>query len=95
VRGEYNITTAGLRNAAQNGLTPAELFEVIDSRGRMFSRVGDASMLILGVTSIGRHVMILVTEADLEPDVWDIVAAREMTKQEITNYHKVQGGSDA
>jgi len=39
--------------------------------------------------------VVLVTEADLEPDVWDVVAAREMTEQEIASYRKVQGGSDA
>lgn len=46
-------------------------------------------MLILGTTEAGRHIVILVTEADLEPDVWDVVAAREMTEQEITSYRKV------
>jgi hypothetical protein len=95
VRGEYNITAAGLRNAAQRGITPVELFEVIDSATRLFKRVGDASMLILGATEAGRHLVILATEADLEPDVWDIVTAREMTEQEITSYRKVRGGSDA
>jgi hypothetical protein len=48
VRGEYNITRAGLRNAAQYGITPVELFEVIDSSTRLFSRAGDRSMLVLG-----------------------------------------------
>jgi hypothetical protein len=94
VRGEYNITRAGLRNAAQYGITPVELFEVIDSSTRLFSRAGDRSMLVLGVTQAGRHLVILVTEASLEPDVWDIVAAREMAGQEIASYRKVQGGSD-
>lgn len=39
--------------------------------------------------------MILATEADLEPDVWDLVAAREMTPQEIGSYRKVRGDGDA
>jgi uncharacterized DUF497 family protein len=95
VRGEYNLTTAGLRNAAQHGISAAEIFEVIDSRARLFSRAGDQSMLILGATDTGKHIVILVTEADLEPDVWDVVATREMRESEITAYRKVQGGSDA
>lgn len=45
VGGEYTLTSAGLRNAAQHGITPAELFQVIDSDTRLFSRVGDRSML--------------------------------------------------
>lgn len=32
-------------------------------------------MLVLGVTPTGRHLVVLMTEADLEPDMWDIVAA--------------------
>lgn len=95
MRGQYNLTTAGLRSAADHEVTALELFEVLDSQGRLFGRVGDQSMLVLGVTSTGRHLVILVTEADLEPDVWDIVAAREMRDQEITNYRQVRaGGSD-
>ena len=95
MRGEYNVTGAGLRNAAQYGITPAELFEVIDSDTRLFSRVGEQSMLVLGVTEAGRHLVILVTESDLEPDVWDLVAAREMSEREITGYQKIRGGNDA
>jgi uncharacterized DUF497 family protein len=95
VRGDYNFTGAGLRNADQRGITPAEVFEIIDSTARLFSRAGDQSMLILGVTTSGRHIVILGTEADLEPDVWDIVAARVMTDRETSNYRKVRGGNDA
>lgn len=95
MRGEYNLTTAGLRNAAQHGISAAEIFEVIDSRTRLFSRAGDQSMLILGITGAGRYIMIMVTEADLEPDVWDVVAAREMRESEIAAYRKVRGGNDA
>lgn len=95
MRGEYNLTAAGLRNAAQHGITPVEVFEVLDSRNRLFRRVGDQSMLVLGVTAAGRYLVILVGEADLEPDVWDVVAVREMGEQEIVSYRKVRGGSDA
>lgn len=90
VRGEYNLTTAGFRNSQQHGITPLEIFEVLDSGARLFKRVGDQSMVVAGPTEAGRHLLILVTEADLEPDVWDIVAAREMTQPEINSYLKVR-----
>lgn len=92
MRGEYNLTTAGLRNAEQYGIGAAEIFEVIDSGVRLFSRVGERSMLVLGPTIAGRLLVVLVTEADLEPDVWDVVAAREMHESEITAYRRVRGG---
>jgi uncharacterized DUF497 family protein len=92
VQGEYNITTAGFRNAQQHGITPLEIFEVLDCDVRLFRRVGDQSMVVAGPTNAGRHLVILVTEADLEPDVWDIVAAREMSDQEITSYRKAREG---
>ena len=92
MQGEYNITTAGFRNAQQHGITPREIFEVLDCDVRLFRRVGDQSMVIAGPTDTGRHLVILVTEADLEPDVWDIVAAREMSDPEITSYRKAREG---
>jgi uncharacterized DUF497 family protein len=95
VQGEYNLTTPGLRNATQHGISAAEIFEVIDSDTRLFSRAGDQSMLILGTTDAGRYVVILANDTDPEPDLWDVVAAREMREAEIAAYRKVQGGSDA
>ena len=49
-------------------------------------------MIVLGATDAGRYLLILVGESDLEPDVWDIVAAREMSLQEISQYRRARGG---
>jgi hypothetical protein len=76
-----------------------DVWEVLDSDRRLFSQVDDQSMIVLGPTDEGRHLLVLVSESesesDLEPDVWDIVAAREMSLQEISQYRRARGGLQA
>jgi len=38
---EINLSRAGLINAAQYGITPEELWEVIDSHDRVITTVGE------------------------------------------------------
>ncbi|HET9658248.1 MAG TPA: hypothetical protein VFP72_23050 [Kineosporiaceae bacterium] len=90
MKGEVNFTRAGILNAAQHGITPAEAWEVVDSHERVVVPVGDLSRLILGFTSSGRGLAILVQEADLEDDVWDIVGVRELRLEEVTAVRQVQ-----
>ena len=92
MRGSYNFTRAGIANAAQHGITIVEVWEVLDSDNRLFSRIGDRSMIVLGSTSAGRHLVVLVSEAELEPDTWDVVAVREMSQQEFSQYRRARGG---
>jgi hypothetical protein len=89
VKGEINLTRAGLVNAAQHGITPGELWHVIDSHERVIHAVGEVSRLISGLTAAGRGLAILVQEAVLEDDVWDVVAARELTEHEATRLAEV------
>ena len=72
-----------------------DVWEVLDSDRRLFSQVDDQSMIVLGPTDEGRHLLVLVSESDLEPDVWDIMAAREMNLQEISQYRRARGGLHA
>lgn len=95
MRGSYNFTHAGITNAAQHGIRTLEVWEVLDSDRRLFSRVGERSMVVLGATRVGRHLLILVREAESEPDVWDIVAAREMSQEEIGQFRRARGGPHA
>ncbi|HET9657501.1 MAG TPA: hypothetical protein VFP72_19270 [Kineosporiaceae bacterium] len=95
MRGSYNFTRAGIANAEQHGITALEVWEVLDSDRRLFSRVGERSMIVLGATEAARHLLVLVSESADEPDVWDIVAAREMSQQEISQYWRARGGPHA
>lgn len=95
MRGSYNFTRAGLRNAGQYGITPRELWEVIGSTSRVFVPVGDRSRFVVGRTLAGRWLGFLAQESEHEADVWDVVAARELDEQEITNARRVRGDRDA
>lgn len=80
--GEINLTRAGLANAAQRGIAPEEIWQVVDSHERVILHVGETSRLIAGFTSARRGLAVLVQESDLEDDVWDVVAARDLTGTE-------------
>ena len=90
VKGEVNFTRAGLLNAAQRGITPEQTWEVVDSHERVVVPVGDQSRLMLGFTAAGRGLAILVQEADLEDDVWDIVSVRDLRPEEVTAVRQAQ-----
>jgi hypothetical protein len=95
VRGSYNFTRAGIENCRQRGITPAEVGEVVNSNDRVFLPVGAQSRLVAGQTGAGRWIGFLAQESPHEPDVWDIVAARELGDQEIKNVRHVRGDGDA
>jgi hypothetical protein len=90
VQGEVNFTRAGLLNAAQRGITPTETWEVVDSHQRIVVPVGEQSRLIMGFTPSGRGLAILVQEAELEDDVWDIVAVRDLRAEEALAVQQMQ-----
>ena len=76
-------------------ITILEVWEVLDSDRRLFGRVGERAMIVLGTTQSVRHLLVLVHEAEHEPDTWDIVAAREMSQQEISQFRRTRGGPHA
>jgi hypothetical protein len=95
VRGSYSFTRAGLVNCRQHGITPAEVWEVVNSDERVFLPVGIQSRLVAGQTRAGRWIGFLARECAGEPDVWDIVAARGLGDNEIKNVRQMRGDHDA
>jgi len=92
VKGGYNFTTAGLRNAEQHGITVNEVWQMLGSTQRLFRVVegDDHSRVIIGVTNAGRYLVVMVREdRDDEPDSWDIVAARELPEAQVAAYEQV------
>lgn len=77
-------------NAEQRGIAPAEAWEVVDSHERVVAPVGEQSRLIMGFTGSGRGLAILVQEAELEDDVWDVVAVRDLRAEEALAVRQVQ-----
>jgi hypothetical protein len=93
VRGSYNLTRALLKNAADHGVEPGEVWEVISSERRLFVEVAEGRRLVVGQTLAGRWLGLLAEEVlDEGVGVWDITAARELREAEIESALKVLGG---
>ena len=92
-RGSYNLTRALLRNAADHGVEPREVWEVVSSERRLFVEVGQGRRLVVGQTLACRWLALLADEAVAEgAGVWDITAARELDEAEIESALKALGG---
>jgi hypothetical protein len=94
VRSGYRLTLWGAENALQHDMTPRDLWQVLESDGRLFVPVGERSRFVVGQLASGRWIGFLAQEADEEDDVWEIVAARELDEQEIRQVRRVRGDRD-
>ena len=92
--GNYNFTRAGLRNAEEHGITPAEVWEVVGAEGVLYTPVGENRTVVFGATAAGRYLAVLVEEDQYEDDTWDIVASRDMADEEISALRRLMGGGD-
>jgi hypothetical protein len=95
VRSIYRLTLQGADNAMEHGVTPRDLWQIIESTGRLFVPVGEQSRFVVGQLESGRWIGFLAQEADAEDDVWEIVAARELDEQEIKQVRRARGDRDA
>ena len=92
MKGDYNFTRAGLRNAEEHGITPYEVWQMLSSDRRVFRAVegDDHSRVIIGATDAGRYIVVLVQEdPNDEPDSWDIVAARSLPAEQAAVYERL------
>jgi hypothetical protein len=92
VKGSYNFTRAGLLNADDHGITPDEVWQMLNSASRVFRSLDgdDRSRVVIGVTEAGRYIVVLVRE-DLDDDLesWDIVAARDLPEGQVPRYEEL------
>jgi protein-L-isoaspartate O-methyltransferase len=79
----------------EHGITPRELWELLDSDGRLFVPVGERSRFVVGQLGSGRWIGFLAQEAEDQDEVWDIVAARQLDQQEISQVRRARGDRDA
>jgi len=90
VKGNYNFTLAGLRNAEQHGITPAEVWQVLQADRRVIRSVGENSRVIVSSTDAGRYIAVMVQEDPLDDeDTWDIVAARDLPDKDVPEYERL------
>lgn len=72
------------------GITPRDLWRILESNGRLFVSVGTRSRFVVGQLEEGRWIGFLAQEIDDEDDVWEIVAARELDEQEIDQVRRAR-----
>lgn len=90
VKGNYNFTLAGLRNAEQHGITPAEVWQVLQADRRVIRTFGENSRVIVGVTDVGRYIAVMVQEdPNDDEDTWDVVAARDLPDKDVPGYERL------
>ena len=87
----YSFTAEGLANLTVYGIGPDEVWVALHGRRRLSRPLGEDGAAIFGVTSAGRHLMVLVVESTSEDNDWDIVAAREMSTEEIEVFDRYTG----
>jgi hypothetical protein len=92
VGNRYSFTSEGLANLKVYGVGPDEVWVALHGRRRLSRPLGDDAAAIFGVTSTGRYLMVLVVESTSEDNDWDIVAAREMSTEEIEVFDRYAGG---
>jgi uncharacterized DUF497 family protein len=80
VFGEVMWTEDSEAHIARHGVQPSEVEQALYSQPRLTTAGRDGTTLILGTSSAGRHLLVVVTEAADGRDF--IVTARDMTNNE-------------
>jgi hypothetical protein len=91
VGNRYSFTADGLANLTVCGIGPDEVWVALHGRRRLSRPLGEDGAAIFGVTSTGRYLMVLVVESASEDNDWDVVAAREMSDEEIEVFNRYTG----
>lgn len=95
MRSSYRLTLQGADDAMQHGISPRELWQVLESDRRLFVPVGERSRFVICELESGRWIGFLAQEAEDTDDVWEIVAARELGEAEVRQARRVRGDQDA
>ena len=95
MRSSYRLTLHGADNAMEHGVTLLDLWQLLESDGRLFVPVGERSRFVVGRLPSGRWIGFLAQEAEDCDDVCDIIASREPYEQEIGQVRRARGDRDA
>lgn len=89
----YSFTPEGLHNVGVYGVEPSDVWRALHGSRRVTRQLSDEAKAVFGVTSDGRYLVVLVVESDHDDNDWDIVAARDMSPDEIAMFDKHVGGT--
>lgn len=84
----YSFTDDALANLRLFGVTPGEVWEALHSSGRVIRHLGDDVMVVYATARRGRHLAVLLAEADHGDNDWDVLSARELSDSEQKRYEE-------
>jgi len=88
VGARYSFTDDALANLRLFGVTPGEVWEALHSTGRVIRHLGDDVLVVYAVNRRGRHLAVLLSEADHADNDWDVLSARDLSETEIKRYQE-------
>ncbi len=88
----YSFTDDALANLRLFGVTPGEVWEALHSSRRVIRHLGDDVMVVYAVNRRGRHLAVLLAEADHTDNDWDVLSARELSDIEAKRYDEAVRG---
>ena len=86
VGARYSFTDDALANLRLFGVTPGEVWEALHSTGRVIRHLGDDVLIVYAANRRGRHLAVLLAEADHTDNDWDVLSARDLSETEIKRY---------
>jgi hypothetical protein len=89
VGARYSFTDDALANLRLYGVTPGEVWEALHRKGRVIRHLGDDVMVVYSTTAHGRHLAVLLAEADHADNDWDVLSARDLSDSETKKFHEV------
>jgi hypothetical protein len=88
VGARYSFTDDALANLRLFGVTPGEVWEALHSTRRVIRHLGDDVMIVYAANRRGRHLAVLLAEADHNDNDWDVLSARDLSDSEIKRYEE-------
>jgi len=89
VGSRYSFTDDALANLRLFGVTPGEVWEALHSPQRVIRHLGDDVMVVYAANRRGRHLAVLLAEADHTDNDWDVLSARDLSDSERKKFEEV------
>jgi len=86
VGSRYSFTDDALANLRLFDVTPGEVWEALHSTRRVIRHLGDDVMVVYAANRRGRHLAVLLAEANNTDNDWDVLSARDLSDSEVKRY---------
>jgi len=93
MRDRYSFTGDGLHNIAVYGIDPTEVWQVLRAQRRLTRQLSEDANAVFGATGQGRQLVVFLVESPHGDSDWDVLAARDMSADEIAMFTKYMGGT--